>query len=94
VREREFRSTEALHEVEVEYIDNWTYPATDFVIWEVKQEHGAEVVSSLAMPHIDDARLELDQPELLQAFLGSGTNKQDVVDSEGRSVFKKRSLHW
>lgn len=69
VRIREFHSVEAVHEVEVEYIDNWAYPATDFVIWEVEQEHGAEVVSSLAMPHIDDEKLELDPPELLQAFL-------------------------
>ena len=69
MKEREFRSAEALHEVEVEYIDNWTYPATDFVIWEVEQEHGAEVVASLAMPRIDDNRLELDHPDLLQAFL-------------------------
>jgi superfamily II DNA or RNA helicase len=69
VREQPFRGIEAVHEVEVEYIDNWVYPATDFVIWEVEQVHGAEVVSSLAMPHIDDERLELDPPELLQAFL-------------------------
>src|SRR5262249_6651022 len=69
VREQPFRSAEALHEVEVEYIDNWVYPATDFVIWEVERVHGAEVVASLAMPHIDDERLELDPPELLQAFL-------------------------
>ncbi len=25
---------------------------------------------------------------------GSGTNKQDMVDAEGQSVFKKRSLQW
>jgi ERCC4-related helicase len=62
-------TVEGLHEVQVEYIDGWSYPANDFVIWEVEQEHGARVVSSLAMPRIDDLDLELDHPELLQAFL-------------------------
>lgn len=68
VRIREFHGTDALHEVQVEYLDNWTYPATDFVIWEVEQAHGAEVVSSLAMPRIENDRLEMDPPELLRAF--------------------------
>jgi hypothetical protein len=62
-------TVEGLHEVQIEYIDGWSYPASDFVIWEVEREHGARVVSSLAMPHIDDPGLDLDHPELLQAFL-------------------------
>jgi superfamily II DNA or RNA helicase len=68
VRIREFHGTDALHEIQVEYLDNWAYPATDFVIWEVEQEHGAQVVSTLAMPRIDDERLEMDPPDLLRAF--------------------------
>jgi hypothetical protein len=36
-------------------------------------------------------------PAKFENFLeevGSGTNKQDMVDSESQSVFKKRSLSW
>jgi hypothetical protein len=31
---------------------------------------------------------------LLCYLRGSGTNKQEVVDSEGQAVFKTRSLQW
>jgi hypothetical protein len=30
----------------------------------------------------------------LRGRQGSGANKQDMVDSEGQSVLKKRSLQW
>ena len=32
--------------------------------------------------------------EIEEAKKGSGTKKQDMVNSEGQSVLKKRSLQW
>ncbi len=72
---------EEIHEVQVEYIDEWMYPAQDFLIWEIEQAHGARIVSSLAMPHVDNPDLKLDSPELLQAFLNA--NKWSAVNYLG-----------
>jgi SNF2 family DNA or RNA helicase len=60
-------SLPALHEVQVDYIDNWSHPDTDALIWEL--EHGTRVYDSLAIPRIDDPDQTPDKPALLQAFL-------------------------
>src|SRR6266851_7767807 len=67
VDERAHPSMAATHEVQVEYIDGWSHPESDFLIWEL--ERGARVVASLAIPRVDDPHQLPDPPALLQAFL-------------------------
>ncbi len=67
VEEQHHPSLSALHEVQVEYIDGWSHPESDFLIWEL--ERGARVVASLAIPRVDDPNLAPDTPDLLHAFL-------------------------
>src|SRR5260370_16239829 len=65
--ERSHPSMPTTHEVQVEYIDGWSHPESDYLIWEL--ERGARVVASLAMPRIDAPENYPDDPELLHAFL-------------------------
>lgn len=67
VEEQKYRSMQALHEVQVDYIDGWSHPESDFLIWEL--ERGARVVASLALPRVDDLNQSPDPPALLRAFL-------------------------
>jgi Superfamily II DNA/RNA helicases, SNF2 family len=59
------RDMPTLHEVQVDYIDNWSHPDTDTVIWEM--ERGTKVHNRLALPLVDSE--PPDGPGLLQAFL-------------------------
>jgi hypothetical protein len=36
VEEQQHPSLSALHEVQVEYIDGWSHPKSDFLIWELE----------------------------------------------------------
>src|SRR5260370_16373688 len=67
VDERTHPSMAATHEVQVEYIDGWTHPDSDYLIWEL--ERGARVVASLAIPRIDEPGNYPADPALLHAFL-------------------------
>lgn len=67
VDERAHPSMAATHEVQVEYIDGWSHPESDYLIWEL--ERGARVVASLAIPRIDEPGNYPDDPALLHAFL-------------------------
>jgi superfamily II DNA or RNA helicase len=67
VDERTHPSMAATHEVQVEYIDGWPHPHSDYLIWEL--ERGARVVASLAIPRIDEPDHLPDDPALLHAFL-------------------------
>src|SRR6266704_5687333 len=67
VDERSHPSMPATHEVQVEYIDGWSHPESDYLIWEL--ERGARVVASLAIPRIDEPGNYPDDPGLLHAFL-------------------------
>ncbi len=58
-------SLSALHEVQVDYIDNWSHPDSDTLIWEL--ERNTKVHDRLALPLIEE--LPPDKPALLQAFL-------------------------
>ena len=60
-------SMPATHEVQVEYIDGWSHPESDYLIWEL--ERGARVVASLAIPRVDEPDHYPDDPALLHAFL-------------------------
>jgi len=67
IAEHTHPSLPALHEVQVDYIDNWSHPDSDYLIWEL--ERGTKVYDSLAMPRIEDQDQTPDKPALLQAFL-------------------------
>src|SRR5260370_3546387 len=67
VDERTHPSMAATHEVQVEYIDGWPHPDSDYLIWEL--ERGARVVASLAIPRVDEPDQLPDDPALLHAFL-------------------------
>ena len=67
VDERTHPSMAATHEVQVEYIDGWPHPNSDYLIWEL--ERGARVVASLAIPRVDEPDHLPDDPALLHAFL-------------------------
>jgi ERCC4-related helicase len=67
VDERSDPNMPATHEVQVEYIDGWSHPDSDYLIWEL--ERGARVVASLAIPRIDEPGQFPDDPALLHAFL-------------------------
>src|SRR5258708_3433533 len=67
VDERSHPSMPATHEVQVDYIDGWSHPDSDYLIWEL--ERGARVVVSLAMPRIDEPGNYPHDPALLHAFL-------------------------
>jgi len=67
VDERTHPSMAAIHEVQVEYIDGWPHPDSDYLIWEL--ERGARVVASLAIPRVDEPDQLPDDPALLHAFL-------------------------
>ncbi|GLV59816.1 helicase SNF2 family protein [Dictyobacter sp. S3.2.2.5] len=56
-----------LHEVQVDYLDNWSYPDSDTVIWEL--ESVKRVLDRLAIPRVDE--FPPDDPKLLQAFLSA-----------------------
>lgn len=67
VETHQYQSMPALHEVLVEYIDGWSHPDSDSLIWE--REQGARVLHSLATPRVDQPDQPPDHPERLQAFL-------------------------
>ena len=67
VETHQYQSMPALHEVQVEYIDGWSHPDSDSLIWE--REQGARVLHSLAIPRVDQPDQPPDHPDLLQAFL-------------------------
>ncbi len=60
-------SMATLHTVLVEYIDGWSHPSSDFLIWE--RERGAKVMHGMTVPRIDQADQPPDHPNLLRAFL-------------------------
>ena len=76
VDERTHPSMAATHEVQVDYIDGWSHPDSDYLIWEL--EPGARIVASLAMPRIDEPGHPPDDPELLHAFLRA--NQWSVIN--------------
>jgi hypothetical protein len=59
----------AAHAVQVDYLDGWSYPDADQVIWE--REVGARVISSLTLPRIGQDSVHPDLPSRLKAFLDS-----------------------
>src|SRR6266571_7075313 len=60
VDERSHPSMPATHEVQLEYIDGWSHPESDYLIWDL--ERGARVVASLAIPRIDEPGNYPDDP--------------------------------
>src|SRR5262245_44073717 len=56
----------AVHLVEVEYFDEWDFPAEDTVLWETEVE--ARVLREVGLPQID-RRAAPDPPDRLAAFL-------------------------
>jgi len=56
-----------LHAVQIDYIDGWQYPDSEELIWE--REPQRRIVTSLALPEIDNPAKLPDRPSLLQAFL-------------------------
>jgi superfamily II DNA or RNA helicase len=62
-----YQSMPALHEVQIEYIDGWSHPDSDTLIWE--REQGARVLHSLAVPRVEQPDQPPDLPDLLRAFL-------------------------
>ncbi len=67
MEEHRSQNLPALHEVQVEYIDGWSHPDSDTLIWE--REHGARVLHSLAIPRVEQTDQPPDLPDRLQAFL-------------------------
>jgi SNF2 family DNA or RNA helicase len=62
-------TTVAAHAVQVDYLDGWSHPEADQVIWE--REVGARVISSLTLPRIGQGPVHPDVPSRLKAFLDS-----------------------
>ncbi|HOC94203.1 MAG TPA: DISARM system SNF2-like helicase DrmD [bacterium] len=56
-----------LHFVDVEYIDGWSHPESDGVIWE--REMTARTLGGPALPRIDDANVGIDDPDRFRAFI-------------------------
>src|SRR3954451_25076621 len=56
-----------LHVVDVEYLDNWRYPESEQLLWEV--EAAATIMGTTTLPGGDANRP--DSPEALQAFVNA-----------------------
>jgi superfamily II DNA or RNA helicase len=56
-----------LHIVEVEYLDDWRYPESEQLLWEV--EATAKVLGTTSLPGVDANRP--DSPQALQAFVNA-----------------------
>lgn len=67
VEEHHHPSMAALHTVQVEYIDGWSHPISDSLIWE--RERGARVLHGMTVPRVDQLEQPPDHPDLLRAFL-------------------------
>lgn len=57
----------AAHSIQIEYLDGWSHPEVDQVIWE--REVGNRVISSLTLPKIGDDSIHPDVPTRFGAFL-------------------------
>jgi hypothetical protein len=58
-----------MHFVDVEYIDDYDYPAEDKLIWE--REVNAKLIPVLDFPEIEKATSQPDNPERFKAFVDS-----------------------
>ena len=56
-----------LNFVDIEYIDGWSHPESDSVIWE--REITARTLGGPALPKIDDANTGIDDPDRFRAFI-------------------------
>ena len=56
-----------LHIVDVEYLDNWRYPESEQLLWEV--EATAQVLGKTSLPSVDAHRP--DSPDSLRAFVNA-----------------------
>jgi hypothetical protein len=55
------------HFLNVEYIDGWSFPSEDNIVWE--REIGTRVLSSATVPDVGSPNSSLDTPEKFYAFL-------------------------
>lgn len=55
------------HLVNIEYIDGWSFPAEDTVLWE--REVGVKVLSRISLPNIGSPQEPPDMPDRFDAFL-------------------------
>ncbi len=59
------------HLVEVEYLDGWDHPRSEWLLWEI--EPHARIVSRLKLPDLADPATRPDRPERFRAFLDAVT---------------------
>lgn len=57
----------ALHLVDIDYIDDWGFPAEDSVLWEL--EVGARILTGAGFPDLGDLATQPDPPARYGAFL-------------------------
>lgn len=57
----------ALHLVEIEYIDDWSYPTEDSILWELELD--ARVLTGSGFPDLSDLTTQPDPPERYGAFV-------------------------
>jgi hypothetical protein len=62
----EARSAKAMHFVDLDYIDDYEFPDSDRVIWEL--EVNAKLIPVLDYPEIDKASSQPDEPDRFRAF--------------------------
>lgn len=60
---------EIFNAVDIKYIDGWSHPESDIIIWE--REYDTEIVKGNMLPNIDDEDILPDDPEKLRAFINS-----------------------
>lgn len=60
---------EIFNAIDIQYIDGWSHPENDIVIWE--REFSTEIVKGNMLPKIDDEDIRPDEPEKLKSFINS-----------------------
>lgn len=73
---------EVLHAIEVRYLDGWSYPETDTVIWE--REWSPKVIKGNMIPKIFDSNPDVKEnfENFINAYRWSTVNKVNINENE------------